>query len=86
MRKWHTTPTTSLFIAHRHTGRPVEIWMLGETVSMYKLAMHMYDDVWNVMDSSMNYAQAVKSLKAWREFMPEKKFRLELHTVAILND
>lgn len=53
---------------------------------MYKLAMHMYDDVWNVMDSSMNYAQAVKSLKAWREFMPEKKFRLELHTVAILND
>ena len=57
----------------------------------YKLMMRVNDGVltemWSVMDTFPNNKEAaLEALKNYRKSIPARKFRLELHTVTVLDD
>jgi len=55
---------------------------------MYKITMDIGTDKWTTMETVENvedYEKALKFLDDWRKAMRDRKFRLELHTMTVLD-
>lgn len=51
----------------------------------YKIVMHAHGGKWNVMDEYSNLNKAQEVLESYRKVIKEKKFRLEKHTMEVLD-
>lgn len=54
-------------------------------MTKYKITMHTGDDNWTVVDSYSNQTRALESLNAFRNTLRDRTFRLEAHTMEVLD-